>query len=775
MGQNTSKYSISGQVVDSVSMQPIEYASVAIYKLADASLASGAITNSKGEFSINNLVTGKLFIKISCIGYKNKTVNIEIFNSSVHLSEPILLNSSSVYLDAIQVNGRLNERQINIEKTKINVSQNISSLSGNITDVLRSQSTISIDSDNKISLRGNSNILVLLDGQPTTATALNSVPASGVESVDIVTNPDVKQDAEGTGGIINIITRNKNSGGLNGVIVLNTDFSRRLNGGLNQNFRESIWNLNLNYNGKYEKAVILSNLSRQLYAQPVYTEQEINSSQSTPNHTASFQLSAKPGNNLFSLGMKLMFPDIYNSQDIISRNVNDTLSLFPFSRRNEVTFSRKVFESSFGYKKIFRKNENEISFDGFYSRTKGSRPAEYYIMNEMLQKSDGGGTPTNITLKTDYLKSIFSGGKLELGLKAFSRWNDFNYNFYDLNKISNQWIANASFSNDLEHKEYIYSAYAMYSDSLTREMFYKIGFRLEYSTSQLKQKSIDYQLNTDYLFPFPYLMIKYNLDKTQEAGLSINRRISRPTYPQLNPFVTVIDQATFETGNKYLIPEISDKFEIYHSFTNDKFQISSSLYFSTTKDFITQVSLLSEPDKLNLTYVNGRRQNKIGGDFDGKISFGRMLTVNPGLSVFYTKSTGNYDGIDLNASSLAWTGNINTVLKLEQETEMQVLLNYNSPVKLSQFSLSEIYYADLSVKRSFYDNKLAVSLTLSDIFNTRKWIVNSENKIFRLYNSSKNDTRIFWIGLTYNINSILPSSSKNEGAESDGSVIRLGQ
>ncbi|MDP3148784.1 MAG: outer membrane beta-barrel protein [Ignavibacteria bacterium] len=776
ISQTKNGYSFSGSLIDSVSTQPLEFASVAVYKSIDTSLVSGAITNANGEFSIKNLPSGKFVVRFSCIGFKTKTTQAEITNSSLTLTDPVLMINSLIYYNSVLITGQRNEKEVNIEKTKINVAQNFSSASGNITDILKSQSSISIDADNSIYLRGNSNILILLDGRPTTITTLNSIPASSVESIDIVTNPDAKYDAEGTGGIINIVMKNQSKEGLNGIITLNNGFYNRLNGGLSLNYSQSTWNVFFNYSGKYEKSDIHSNLTRELHTQSVYVEQELNSTQRTPTQTAALQLSAKPDNNVISLGLKMTLPDVFNSQNILGRNVYDTLPEILFNRRNEVTFSRKIFESTLSYKKIFEKNKNEISFDAFFSRSKGSRPAEYFIENKMLQKSAGGGAPTNITMQIDYIKSVLSTGKIESGVKVFSRWNSFKYNFEDLDTVSNEWKTNLTFSNDLDHKEYIYSTYLMYSDSLYKQLFYKTGIRLEYNTSELIQRSINYQLNKEYFFPFPYLMIKYTIDKFQEAGLSLNRRITRPTYPQLNPVISVIDQMTYETGNKYLVPEVSDKAEFYYSIIKEKYQLSSKLFFSTTKDFITQVSLFSYPDKLILTNVNAERQNKIGGDFNASFKINKMFSMSPSLSVFYTKTSGKYNEIDLSTSSFAWAGNIKTIIKPEQETELQFILTYNSPVTLPQFKLGEIYYADISAKRNFFDKKLVLSLTLSDIFNTRKWNVNSENKVFNLNNSSKNDTRIFWIGISYNINAFTSSQpSKNEGVEGDNGIIKLGQ
>jgi outer membrane receptor protein involved in Fe transport len=776
-GQETKPYSISGVLVDLESKQPIEFASVAIYKIPDTVLVTGTITNAKGEFLLNKLTSGKYLIKSSFVGYQTNSKNVEILNASVNLSEPIYLTTSSLSLNEVKVTATRNEKQITIEKTKINVAQNISSVSGNVTDVLKSQSSVSIDGENNVYLRGNKNILILIDGVPTTISTLNSIPASNVDNIEIITNPDAKYDAEGTGGIINIVTKRQNLSGLSGAATLNYGFNNRINGGLSLNYSKGIWDIGFNYNGKYEETEIQSNLTRQLYTQNIFVEQEIKSIQINPTHTAALLLSAKPNKKeIISLGVKFVIPELNNIQNITGKQVNETFQEVSFNRKNDVTFSRQTIESTLSYKKIFEKNKNEISFDASFSRTKGSRPAEYYIENELLQKSSGGGAPTNITLQVDYLKSLFKTGKIECGLKGFSRWNNFNYKFYDFDTISNQWNLNSAFSNDLEHHEYIYSSYLMYSDSLFKKIYFKIGARIEYNTSELIQKSINDRVYKEYLFPFPYLLLKHNINKTQSVALSINRRITRPTYPQLNPFINVIDQMTYETGNKNLEPEILDKIELNYSLIKEKFQFKTNVYFSTTKDFITQVSMLSVPDKLILTYVNGDRQNKIGGDFDITYKFNKYISINPGFSVFQTNSTGQYNEIDLRTYNLAWTGNIKTIIKPEKKTEIQLFINYNSPIELPQFNLSEIYYADIAVKRTFFDNKFSVSLTLTDIFNTRNWEIKSDNSIYKLNNYSKSKTRIFWIGSTYNFNSFKSTKSqKNGDSENDGGIIKLGQ
>lgn len=776
-GQVNGGYEITGVVVDSASKQPIEYASVAVYKKKDSLLISGSITNLNGEFVIKGVSAGKYFLKSNFIGYKTGKKPVDIVDASVHLGRPIELSSTSLNLPEVQITDKQNAKQVSIEKTKINVSQNISAVSGNITDILKSQSNIMIDAEDNVYLRGSSKILLLIDGRPTTVTSLNSIPSSSVENIEIVTNPDAKYDAEGTGGIINIITKRKMIEGFAGSATLNYGFLTRVNGGINLNYSKNIWDIGFSYSGRYEKATINSILERELLLQQVQVNQDIHSIQVSPSHNASLLLSVRPGKkNIISAGMKFMQNNLHNTQEISGQQSNDTLPTTIFNRRNEIWFNRTSFEGSVSYKRIIVKNKHEISVDALFSQTKGSRPADYYTDNEFLQRSDAGGKPTNISLQADYFKNLFKKGRMEAGLKAFSRWNTFNSHFYDWDSITANWVVNPAFSNDLEHKEFIYSGYLMYSDSLFGKIYFKVGSRLEYSTSDLVQNSTNDSIHEHYLYPFPYLLGKYNISKIHSIALSVNRRVTRPTYPQLNPFIIVIDQMTYETGNKHLQPEILDKIEFNYSLIKEKFQLRSNLYYSSAKDFITQVTVLSPSNDLIVTYANGNRQNKAGIDADATIKFGKILSVNPSFSVYYSVSTGNYSGADLNSEGFAWTGNVKFTVKPDLRTDIQLFMNYNSPVELPQFRLQEIYYADFGVKRTFFKNKVAVGLTITDIFNTRNWIISSDNHVYDLYNKSKSETRIVWLGITYTLNSFkFTKSQKGEGSENENGLIKLGQ
>ena len=776
--QNNQNPSVSGKLLDNTSKEAIEYASVILYSLPDTTMVTGVITNSEGVFTFDKIPQGSYLLKSSFVGYETLMKTIEINKTPFQFPEALYMIPSTLTLGEVTVSATRSEKQITVEKTKVNVARSMSQASGNVADILKNQSGVSMDAEGNIYLRGNKNILVLMDGVPTTATSLNSIPSSSVDNIEIITNPDVKYDADGTGGIINIVTKKeKGTQGTSGRVTLNYGIYNKINGGLNLQFKKGILGLDLSYNGRYENTIIKSDLTRNLHTQNTLLEQQIDAKQTNSTHTAALLLSAMPNNTeTYMLTVRGMFPKFVNEQNIQGTQTNSQSNATVFNRRNELTFSRKVIEAAFSYQKAFEKNRHELSLDAAFSRTDGKRPTQYFIEDILTQKSIGGGAPTNATLQADYMKSVSKNGKIESGIKGFIRWNNFAYNFYDLDIPTNQWAVNPIFSNDLEHSEYIYSAHLMYSDSLTKKLFFKIGARLEYSTSNLLQKSINKTIDKQFWHPFPYLLLQYNMNESQNLALTFNRRITRPTYPQLNPIINVIDHTLYETGNKDLNPETTDKVEINHSLIKQKLQLRTGLFFSSTKNYITQVTLLSPPDNLIFTHINGKRENKAGGNIDANYNVNKYLSMNPVLSFFYSQTTGRYNEMDLSTNGFAWTGSLKITVKPEKYTEIQTFLNYNSPVTLPQFKLGQIHYLDISVKRTFLQNKLTASFMVTDIFNTSKWNIKSNNNVYALRNNSKNETRIFWIGLVYNFNAYKPNSKMQRGGgESDSNMIKLGQ
>jgi len=773
-GEKKVKFTISGKVIDKESSKPIDYASVALYLASDNKLVTGVITGQKGEFTLIDLQNGVYYLKIEFLGYEAKKVECTVLDSNVKIAESIALNVNSVLLGAVKVTGKTDEKQITLEKTKIDVSKSISNATGSISEILKNQPSVTIDNDNNIFLRGNKNILVLIDGRPTTLNALSTIPANNISNVEIITSPDVRYDSEGSGGIINIISKKRASEGFSTLLTINYGINNRFNGGLNFNYKKGIWGATLNYSGKKEKEIIASTLTREILSTSSFVNQIVSSQRNNSTNMLALSLTADPSKkDMFTLNLKGIFPSLHTEQNI--KGYENDLQLNPdYTRFNDITFSRKTFEGTFSYKRIVEKGKNELSFEGGYSRTKGSRPALYWTNDILSQKSDGGGTPTNATLQADYLKVLGNGIKIEMGTKFFSRWNNFIYHFYNINTFNSEWIIDPGFSNDLEHKEYIYALYFLYSKELPN-FSYKLGLRSEYSTSDISQISTGERDYKTKFSLFPYFTVRYEINKEQNLSLNYTRRITRPAYPQINPFISVIDEMTYESGNRDLLPELIDKIEFNYSLQKKQLQFRGNVYYSFTKDYISQVTTLSTDNKLLITYANANQQQKAGSDIDIYWSLSKKLSINPSFSFFYNNSTGEYKGSDLSSGGFSWATNVKFLYSFDSKTDAQLQFNYSSPVALPQFLLKSVNYTDVSIKRFFLDNKIALSLSVSDIFNTRKWEIETNNRLFHLNNYSKADSQIIWIGLSFNINSFKSlKQSKEEKSNGEEGIIKLG-
>ncbi|MDD3665924.1 MAG: outer membrane beta-barrel protein, partial [Bacteroidales bacterium] len=465
----------------------------------------------------------------------------------------------------------------------------LSSSTGSIAQVLMNQPNITLDNDQNVSIRGNKNVLLLVDGVPTTVGSLQNIPASLVESIEIITNPDLRYDAEGTGGIIHLTTRKATGNGLNGALTLNMSNGGRVNGGLNLRKPGKRLNFSFGYNGSYEEDDIRSSLERVVTAVSTRFDQTIETARVQRLHTFSLGTIYKTGKkSQLSADVRLSLPELNNRQTITGFVQRDSTTEPLTKRFNDFVYARTAFEAKMSFSAPFSTGRSGMKADAGFSRTRGRRPANYYYNQQLQQKGLGGGYPTNATLQADTWHLLGDDGRLETGLKYFSRWNSFSYSFYDRDTLSQSeaWILNPLYSNDLTHSEHIASAYAMYSDTLVRSIFYKVGFRLEYNSGKLIQNTLHDTINKHYFFPFPFVLVNYAFNSSNQISIALNRRITRPGYPQLNPFINFIDEITFETGNKNLNPEILDKLEINYALNKKRVQfkpisiLNSSLIIS---------------------------------------------------------------------------------------------------------------------------------------------------------------------------------------------------
>ena len=578
----------------------------------------------------------------------------------------------TLQLSGITVMGRAVDKKVTVEKTSINPSASVMAATGSVLEVLRSSSAVTVDGDGKVSIRGNSNVLILVDGVPTTLDGLSSIPVANVQSIDIVTSPDAKYDAEGTGGIISITSKKQTADAFTAMASANYGFNNYINGNVAMSYNVGRWGFRLNYNGKYEKDHIESELHRRILQTGNLLDQMIDANKKTTGHNIGMNVNYKiTKKDIVTLDVKAGFPRMNNLQTFHNHYViSDVVS--EKQRLTDITFNREMLEGSLIYKHVFAPNKREISTSASLSAINGHRPSYYYEADKMVQRSESGGHPRIATWQADYM-TMLGKGKLETGVKMTYRQNNIDHKMYEWDETTNDWHLSVPLSNDLRHREYIPAAYVMYSSRLSQQLMMKAGLRFEYSRTTLKNDKDALDETSNCYFVAPSLMLNYRISDPWQLSFGLSRRISRPTYPQLNPYINLIDNNTYETGNVHLKPEKANKLDLGYSYVGQSLKVNGNAYFGYTQDYINQIAYIDQ-NVLVMTYINADQYLNCGIEHNIRWNALRWFGVDVGANVFYTKSRGTSLGVTFRNSG--WTSNSSAALNVMPMKGMTIQAQY---------------------------------------------------------------------------------------------------
>ena len=752
---------ISGQVIESGSNVVVPFATAQIFD-GEQSI-TGVIADIEGKFTLQiELDKGQYTLSITALGYKanNQTFiadKAEIDMGSIELQMDML--DDSILFE------RIYRQSASMEKTTINASANMASQSGTAIDLLRQASSVSILND-EISIRGNSNILVLMDGIPTTTTDLAIIPAASIKSIEVISNPDASYDASGTGGIINIISKKATLEGLSGIVSANYGFSHFANANAAVAYNSPKASYRFNYNTRYEDDVVNSSLQRYVKATGYDVNQNLQSTRYTYNNNiglgADFRFN--PSNRL-SMDVKFILPRLNIRQDV--HNAATSMSAEEF-RHNDVTWNRENLDASLSYTHVFKPEISDITVLGSISKIWGHRPSYYYLNDQKTGYSNSGGSPFIANAQVDY-KHKFNAGTLSAGAKLTYRHNEIFHEFYQAD--GDGWTNSYELSNDLNHTVRLPSAYVMFGSRLGQNFTYKVGVRTEVSILSLSSRHNEFAADIVTPFFLPSISASYKLSDKQSLDFAVSRRIGYPTYPQLNPYMSMVDATTFEQGNMYLQPERGTKVDLTYSISSGGLKFFADGYMNYTADYISQITTFDE-NKLITTYVNVASDLKTGLDLSLNVDVTSWFNILLATNTYYVTSNGEYKGTAISNRGVTNNSNITFDFIAGKGTSIQCQYFVTTPQYFPQLTTALTHQMNAGIKQHFFKVPVTISLLVTDVFNTAKWEVSSFNNVFDLTNISRNKSRMLWLGISYNFNSFKQKSSKK--ADNDRSLIRLG-
>ena len=763
---------LTGKVLDEKNA-PLSYASVSLLKAQDSTLIKGSITEDNGSYIFSGLSDGKYIIAINMIGYARIFKGPFIIDAAhkAPLISTAELKPTAKQLNSVDIVSRkpLVERQV--DKTVLNIENSVLAAGNTAMEILQKAPGVTVDKDGNISLRGKKGVLVMLDGKPTymsseqLANLLRSTEGNAIQSIELITNPSAKYDAAGNSGIINIKLKKNRNYGTNGSVNAGAGYGRyyKANSGISLNHREKKFNVFGEFN--YSRREQFHNLD--IVRVNNTAENQTYFDQTSRAKGPRRNLNYKGGFDYF-LDDKNTIGLAVNGYDGNGKNKPDVVTRIG-SQPGQTDSSVVAFNPggykytgttyNLNYKGTIDTAGQEISADVDYSRY-GSRQDDEYrntYLNAAGQPYRApyifrSSAPTNIHVfaaKTDYTYPFNKTMKMDAGLKSSVVSTDNNSVFQ--NYLDNSWQDDVVRSNQFKYDENINAGYMNLKKEWTGFTM-QLGLRAEQTNSKGNSITEKRVSERHYFNLFPSVFINKVLSKNNDLGFSYSRRIDRPDYGDLNPFISFVDLYTYGIGNPFLNPQYTNSFEVSYSY---KKTLNATLGYSNTSDAITRV-LLSDTLKktLFITSQNLAEKKSYNLNINSPLTIVKWWTTNNNLTVFYNKfSTPNLLGVPYRSGKLAFNANTNQTITLNSTTNFEMSGFYQSSMVEGTLSMKPQYGIDLGMSKSFANKKLTFKLAANDVFNLQRWRITSALPGQNYTVNEKSETRVFRLTCTYRFGS----------------------
>lgn len=760
---------LTGQLIDNQTKQKIEYGNLVLFSSRDSSMAAGTISDSEGQFLLDNLRYGMYYLRASFIGYSDRIIDsIRITPQSSRLDLGVIsLDESSIILSNVVVTGERDLIINNLDKKVINVDKDLTVIGGTGVDVVQNIPSVSVDVDGNVSYRGNQNIRILIDGKPSellglgSGDILSSIPAVDIESVELVTNPSARYDPEGTGGILNIILKKKIEGGLNGTISATAGTGDKYNGSMNLSYRIS----SINFFGSFDSRISQNDT----WGNSLRTN-NINNNVSYLDQSSDGMFE-RMGYN-FTTGIDYI-PDNYNTITFSIRgrrnswDNNGIVQNTTLNSLNEITryFERasdndrrmRAFNYTLSYKRTFDTKGAELTSEIVLGDFKMDRNENFVQSNfnvdkqptgepDLLQRGLSDNKNKQWTIQTNYINPIEGFGRIETGfqisLRNFNSKNDylnFNYN-------SNSWLNDLSRKRNFEYKENIYAAYGIYSNSY-EDFKYQVGLRAEQADVAGDELLDPTSFKKNYFAVYPTVHLVQSLPDFQELQLSYSRRVSRPHNRILNPYVDRSDSLNISYGNPELDPEFINSLELGYSKLFGRSAITSSVFYRNTQDAISDYTIVRDDGVTETTWRNLAKNVSYGLELTASSPIFEWFRANASFTYFRNK----FEGFELSNEDYSWMTRLNTTISPAKDFNFQVNMNYNAPGFSLQGKTREQFTADFAMRKDFMNGQLSLTFRVSDVFNTRKWESEIFGPNFLTTSYRRFESRVAYLGISFRL------------------------
>jgi outer membrane receptor protein involved in Fe transport len=796
--------SLIGKVVDIESNKGLESVSVQLFAhIQDTvlhqtkdSLIAAMLSKPNGDFAFENVPPlPNLRLEISAVGYAAYDRIFSFANKANTRSEAIQKDLGNVVmsreherLEGVTIVAERPALRMGIDKKIFDVDKSLTSKGGSALDVMKNIPSVSVDVDGNIELR-NSSPTIFIDGRPTILT-LDQIASDDIERIELITNPSAKYDASSTGGIINIISKKNKRYGVNGLISLSSGIPERYSGHTNLNLRQGKFNFFVSGNYHYGNNESRGNSFRQNKTNGI-VENYFNQ-HSLNNNTRRFtnvRFGADyflDNRNTITFSQAFVRGRFKNNENQDQQYLNSNKEMERYGERNSdgrFQFNRNNSQLLYTHKFPKTGEQLDVSVNMNYGSVEDHSFINnvFYNMDGSLYgavnqvRNDGANNNNQVTTKVDFVNPINENEKIETGLRSY--FNNYS-SYFNSFSVNNNSETKLPLSNNYKYTESVQAAYFTYTGKLN-SIGFQAGLRGEYSKfsgtliDSAKKFGYEYPLSLkniwDALFPSLYLSKK--LSESEEVQLNYSRRIRRPNFWQLNPFIDINDPLNIQQGNPELRPEFTNSLEFnYSKDFKDNSNFLGVIYYRNTLGDITRYSdtisdaqfqqlhnAAVDPNAILNTFINSRSVNRMGIELTLQQKLGKNMDVTPSLNLGYRKVNASADILNLSNEGFNWdaklTANYKTTPKNESsffnKMNFQLTGEYESPRVIPQGRRLEEFSADFALRKDLFKEKGSLTFSVNDIFDSQRFGVIYDTETFYQEAYRRRRVRSFSLTFTY--------------------------
>ncbi|PJJ11037.1 outer membrane receptor for ferrienterochelin and colicin [Flavobacterium sp. 1] len=700
---------LSGKVTNKSTNQPVQYASIVIKD--GAKVITGIVADENGSFSIKNLELKKFTLEVEFIGYKKYSTTIELSSAKKNSAIEIHLEEEATELQSVDI---VKEHSLIEQKTDrkvINVGKDLLSAGATASEILNNIPSVSVDPQtNAVSLRGNSNVRVFVDGKPSTVSAsqlLQQIPATSIKQIELITNPSAKYNPEGMSGIINIVLNKNAKIGFNGSVNSGVTFGEtpKTNSSFDMNYRNGKFNLYGNYGlttGKHHN-----------YGQVQTLEPD-------DNGTQDFDFTNNGTSHLAKVGFDFYLNDtntisVYTTQNINKDKGNSVVNVdVPLIHQTVDSKNDNYTQTyNFDYKKNFKKEGHVLEFEGNYSNNDND---EYSVYNNP-KINDVTNKGENVLLNLDYTNPLTETIKLETGLET------------RIENTKNNFDENGAYNSNFNYERRIYSAYATISKQW-KKWNGQVGARFEKYTADALFKKVneaDGTFNDNLFTVYPSGFLTYTPSDNDSFNFSVSKRVDRPSIEQVNPIREWSTPLIDSEGNPELTPQFTNSVELNYTRKTKIGSITSGVFYRQINDEITR-TLTENPndsDRQILSYANLGDNNAYGVELSGNLDFTKWYTANISFDM-YNKKTKGYVGTDyVEVDVTTFNSRISNTFKASKNLRFQLTGMYRGEDLGLQFLRKPMWRIDAGSSLTVLKGSGTITARVSDLFDSMHFAFDS--------------------------------------------------